>query len=304
MKPSKDVTLAKWLARHHGVVTLEDAARQGISPRALRDLTSRGRLVRQHAGVYVESPRREAAALGDSAAALAAVGPSAALSHRSAAWLWGMLAQPPGVVELVVPYGTTSRLRGVSVHRSRVPPVARSRGGLRLTDPARTVVDLASASPTLLVGAIDRALADRVVRVSDLTEVAGPNSVGGRPGAVALRAHLVDLGYVGVPAPSVLESMMARVFFRYRLPAPEAEVVAGQFGEYRIDFAYRSLMLAVEVDGYAWHASPARAAADNKRRNHLRGLGWSFLVYTWTQVRDDPAYVAAEIAALYRRCAA
>jgi hypothetical protein len=211
-------------------------------------------------------------------------------------------------VDLVVPLAGHSKLRGVRIHRSGSPFSHRTVQGLRLTDPTRTLVDLADTVPGLLPRAVDQALAGGLVRMSDLGAATAirnldhaPGGGTSRPGTAVLRAHLRALGYLGAPSPSVLESRMARLFLRYGLPRPQAEVVAGQHGEYRIDFAYPQLRLAMEVDGYVWHASPERMAADLARRNRLQALGWVVLVYTWRQVTQDPAGVAAEILAHHAR---
>lgn len=303
MRDAKENRLARWLAAHHGVITTDEALLLGVSSRELRTLVHHGRLRRVHPRVYAEVHRREHPALVASAAALAAAGPRAALSHGSAAWLWGMLAEAPARVHLLSPYGGERRLAQVQVHRTRTPFGSRSRQGLRVTDPVRTLIDLASQSPNQLSGAIDRSLAQQLLRFPDLAATVDRTGTNLR-GVATLRAHLTSMGYLGAPAPSVLESHMARLLARSGLPAPEAEYVAGEDGEYRLDFAYPALKLCIEVDGYAWHRDPAKVASDHARRNRLRVEGWQILVYTWTQLRDDPDQVVAEIAEVYRRLAA
>lgn len=304
MRDNRDRELARWLAKHHGVLTRPDAKRLGVSRRDLQTLVEHGRLQRRHEGVYVEVPPRVGARLAEAAAALAAGGPDSALSHRTAAWLWDLIERPPGRVELLVPFGTRSRLAGVTVHRTRVPIRARSHNGLRLTDPVRTVLDMAATAPLQLTEVVDRALASRILRPGDLRAAAEPAGQARVQGMAALRRHLVERGYLGAPAPSVLESQMTRLFVRFGLPLPEAEVVAGENGEYRLDFAYPVLKLAIEVDGYAWHWDPDRVAADHARRNRLLALGWRVLVYAWVQIRDTPEEIAAEIRACYEELAA
>ena len=60
--------------------------------------------------------------------------------------------------------------------------------------------------------------------------------------------------------------------------------------------------MAVEVDGYVWHFSPAQAQSDNKRRNRLRLAGWTVLVYSWLDVSKDQTRVITEIVGAYRQC--
>lgn len=299
MKPNVEDDLLRWLSRHHGVLTLEEARRLGISEGVVAGLVRRGRLERRHAGVYVERPPREAPFRVEAAAALAAAGPHGALSHRSAAWGWGLLSTTPARPELLVPYGSGSGFKDVIVHRSRPPFRSQSKDGLRLTEPARTVLDIAATSPNLLTAVVDKAVAERIVRLTDLELVAKAVRNASSRGAPALRRHLAARGYVGAPAPSVLESHMARLFVQWNLPRPEVELVAGESGEYRLDFAYPKIRLAIEVDGYAWHWDPDRMAADLARRNRLINQGWRILTFTWKQVLEHPDEVIAEILAAY-----
>jgi hypothetical protein len=124
----------------------------------------------------------------------------------------------------------------------------------------------------------------------------------GRRGAGALRRLLNDRGFIGVPHPSVLESKSRRLFDRFGLPIPECEFATNE-GAYRLDFAYPALKLAIEVDGYVWHFSPDHQQRDNARRNALQRQGWQIYVYSWKEVMQEPARVAAEIAAAYRAAA-
>jgi hypothetical protein len=134
----------------------------------------------------------------DARAALAAGGSLAALSHRSAAWHWGWLEGPPWPVEVLLPFGGSSRLERVKVHRSRVPYPTRAKDGLRVTDPIRTLIDVAACSPTMLSGATDRAVASGLFRFDDLYAATRP---GGLPHRIAglgtLRNHLEWMGYLG-----------------------------------------------------------------------------------------------------------
>ena len=54
-------------------------------------------------------------------AALLAVGPRAVLSHRTAAFLWGLIAEIPATIDVLV-LGTPPRSRpGIRVHETRLP---------------------------------------------------------------------------------------------------------------------------------------------------------------------------------------
>jgi very-short-patch-repair endonuclease len=62
---------------------------------------------------------------------------------------------------------------------------------------------------------------------------------------------------------------------------------------YRLDYAWPDRLLAVEVDGYGPHSSREAFQSDRARQNALVLAGWTVLRFTWADVRDRPAAVAA-----------
>jgi hypothetical protein len=98
-------------------------------------------------------------------------GDGAVLSHRTAAIGHGTHQFSGDVVEVSVPVSTYRRLPGIVVHRTRRLPadqVARA-GGIPVTTPARTLVDLAGVLPEGRVARqIEEWLADRKVTVAGL----------------------------------------------------------------------------------------------------------------------------------------
>jgi very-short-patch-repair endonuclease len=226
-------------------------------------------------------------------AALAAAGGEAVASHGSAAWLQGIVDKPPAEPHITIPVARR-RLSGVAVHRSKSYNVLSYRG-VRCTPPARTLADIAVvATPSELSDAVDRALSLGLVRVKDLiAETTKPN--GRRRGTDALRRCLDERGDTDVPNPSVLESKMARLLNRYRLPVARPEFVAGTAGEYRIDYAYPDRRIMVELYGYASHHSPEQMASDLARQRQLTLEGWTVLIFTWPDVVHHPEAVAREL---------
>jgi very-short-patch-repair endonuclease len=268
----------------------------------IKHLVTIGHWRRHHRGVY--SPAgvfTEPIVLH--AAALAAAGPGAAASHRSAAWLCDIVDQAPSRPELTVPSERRPRLPGLTIHRSSdsLPPIRRK--GLACTDATRTLIDLATVvSPTALANAVDRALVSQLTAVSRLEEATTPAATRHRKGQATLRRVLLDHGYLGTPVPSVLELRMARLMTAWQLPVVQPQLRWND-GRYRLDYAFEDRQLAIEVDGYVWHASPSAKQADHARHNALVSAGWVVLVYTWKQVVDEPDTVAAQIMENYRRLA-
>jgi AbiEi antitoxin C-terminal domain/Protein of unknown function (DUF559) len=306
MKRAIDKELRAWLRNHHGVIGRAEARRLGASDGVMRSKVERGEWELLHHGVYRDTaaPTTPHQAIR---AACVYVGPSAAAAHQSAAWLWGLIDRPPAQPDLAVPHPLQHGRHNsaITIRRSDDlrPSDITMRRGIPTTDPLRTLVDLGAAvSPTVLAGAIDRALAGRLVTMPALMAEMERRSGRGRPGLGVLRQVLQDRGFLGVPSPSVLESRMMRLFHRHRhcLPAPTVEHVTGPEGEYRLDFAYPDQKLAIEVDGYVWHFSPDHVQRDHIRRNRLIGQGWRFLIYTWRDVTRDPARIATEIIGAHR----
>lgn len=171
-----------------------------------------------------------------------------------------------------------------------------------ITNPLRTLVDLASvADDGQLTEAVDNALARKLVTTAALLAEIDRLTKRGRRGVGVLRSHLLDRGFVGAPEPSVLEAHVRRLVLATDLAEPAVEQRAGDEGEYRLDIAWNPIRFAVEVDGYAWHFSPAHKERDETRRNRLKQAGWTLLVYSWRQVLREPERVSREISETYRR---
>lgn len=284
--------------RQDGVITLGQAQALGASGKVMAALVDAGVFWRACRGVFVLVSGRSDH-LTALRAAIAGGGRGSAAACRSAAYVAGLIARPPGRPQIVVPVGSASRLRGAEVRRCRPPIPVVSVQGIRCTSFPRTLVDLAAVAPAPeLALAVDRALAGGRTRLEDLLSEL---DAGRRPGARSLRRCLAERGDLGRPDPSVLESQFARTLRRYGLPAPKLEVVAGPGGRYRLDSAYPERMLAVEVSGYAWHHSPEQMAYDQARQRALGLEGWLVLVYTWRDVVYDAERVVSEIGAAYRR---
>ncbi|HQZ86180.1 MAG TPA: DUF559 domain-containing protein, partial [Actinomycetota bacterium] len=70
-----------------------------------------------------------------------------------------------------------------------------------------------------------------------------------------------------------------------------------------LDIAFPAAMLAVEVDGRAWHSDARTFVADRRRQNLLVNAGWTVLRYTWADLTDRPGSVLAEIRSALSRAA-
>ncbi len=309
--------LAAYFRDHYGVINRATAGSIGATDAYIEWRVRTGDWAVRHRRVYLldswpHSPEQEVAAALAAVSAVATGGrragagrrpstPMAVASHATAGWLLGLVERPPRQVHITVPSPWRHHLAGVVAHTSGRPwQVVRVRG-LPCADATRTIVDVAPfLSDAALAGVVDRALAAQLTAVPRLVGALDGELAGSR-GATALRRHLRDRGFVGAPAPSVLEACMHRLLRRFGLPEPEVQLwVDGDGRRYRLDFAYPHLKLAIEVKGYVWHWSPEKMAEDDRRQNGLISGGWTFLSFDWKAVVHRPAEVAATIAATLR----
>ena len=279
-----------------GLITLEQVRAAGLSDRGARGRVESGRWERSLRGVYraADAPRSWRQ---DLLAACLAAGPSAVVSHRSAAALWKLDGFQPGWIELSVGRQRFHRLPGVIVHRSTDvdPASAILRTGIPVTDPARTILDLGAVVPAWKVeAALESALARRLVTVTGLRVALDAVARRGRRGAGVLRGLLDQRSDVARLSESVLETRMVRLLRDQGLPEPVAqhEVRLGQRLVGRVDLAYPELQIAIEVDGYESHSSLTAFGRDRTRQNELVAAGWTVLRFTWDDVVHRPEQVA------------
>src|SRR5215469_658431 len=108
------------LARlQYGVISRHQAMACGMSPDVIDRLLRAERWVSMRRGVYsvfTGEPPREAALW----AVVLLAGHSAALSHQTAAELFGIADQPSSLIHVTIPHGRRiSPAAGVVIHRSR-----------------------------------------------------------------------------------------------------------------------------------------------------------------------------------------
>ena len=288
------IEVSRLAAAQHAVLGVDQLGAHGIPASTVTTWVQLGWLRRVQPGVVAiaGSPDTFEQRLS---AALSAAGPDAAVSHRAAACLWGLVDDAP--VEIVVPRGQTPDLRGVIVHQTRDPIVPSRRRGLRVTTPMRALIDLGAVVGAADVeDALDRALALRLCSVAAvewaLADVARP----GRRGSGVLRRVLDRRALADAPPDGLLEPRFARLLRSYGLPRAAFQWHVRYRGRsYFIDFAYPDLRIAIEVDGYTQRATRAAFESDTERQTILGLLGWTVLRFTWTKIVRRPADVARDV---------
>ena len=149
----RDIALTRLAGKQWGHVGHEQLVALGFTRRQIALAIKRCRLIPVFRGVYaVGHPRPEA--IARAAAALLACGGAAMLGHFSAAALWEMGPKWPAVPEVVVPAKRRPTGIRVHIHRTLESRDIRRHRGIRVTSPARTLLDIA---PRLTKPQLERA---------------------------------------------------------------------------------------------------------------------------------------------------
>jgi len=287
--------IAALAGRQHGVVAFGQLLGLGLSPDQVHRWKTSARLQPIHRGVYAVGHRsitQEARWL----AAVLACGEGACLSHGPAGQLQGFVDRRERLALHVSLTGNTDRsIRGVVTHRPRNLDAGDTltRRGIPVTDPTRTVWDLASIwTPTAVGRALARAercgLSRR--RMAELLS-ASPN----RRGAGVIRKLLAETPLPLAETRSWLEELLVFTCREHSLPLPAINV---PLRGYEVDFLWPVARFVVEADG-SDHLVPAQRDRDNERDVALARAGYLVRRYSYPAMlrRRD---VAAEVLAILR----
>jgi hypothetical protein len=278
-----DGPIADLAQRQHGVVARAQLRALGLGGDAIDWRVRRRRLHRVHRGVYAVghlNMTRNAHFM----AAVLACGEGAALSHFSAAVLWGMLS---GDRKIHVTAPADRGRPGLVVHRAalREGDVGR-RAGIALTKPARTLIDLADVAPRRT---LERAIDEAEFLRLDCT---GLTPRHGRSGCGLLMSVLAQHRPGSTRTKTPLEELFIALCDRYHLPRPGVNVyVEG----YECDFVWGEQRLIVETDGGAAHGTIRAMQRDPVRDADLMIAGWRVWRLTYERLVREPDVVAEQL---------
>ncbi|MGW7679631.1 type IV toxin-antitoxin system AbiEi family antitoxin domain-containing protein [Kribbella sp. NPDC054772] len=275
------VSVVEVLARLGGWATSADLVR-ATSRRTLAAAVRRGDVERLTRGIY---------GLPGLAIDLAtAIAHDGVLSHVSAAAVWRLpLLSSPAKPHVTLPMDRNAKAAPPAVlHWADLPSADRL---ARRTSLLRTVLDCARILPFGEALAVaDAALATGRVTHEELiaatVAMAGP----GRPNALRVGAEATSL------SESFLESMLRSLLVTAGIEGFEPQLVVDT-GEsrMRVDLGNRAARVALEAEGYEFHGSPAKFAADCRRYDDLVAAGWLVLRFAYQQVIGDPRWVVGSV---------
>lgn len=218
-------------------------------------------------------------------AAVLACGDGAALSHFSAAVLWGILDGEGQ--RLHVTAARRRRVAGLVVHEAPLEGERVRCSGIVVTTPARTIVDLADvvSRRRILERAIDEA---EYLRLD--WQGAAPRH--GRRGS-GLLASVLAVHAPGTTRthPGLEEEFLAFLDER-GFARPEVNVhVEG----YECDFVWRDQRVIVETDGAAAHGTHRARERDPVRDADLQIAGWRVIRITALRLLRQPEAVEEQL---------
>jgi very-short-patch-repair endonuclease len=283
----RDVLVARLAARQYGHVTRAQLLALGFTRHSIESRLENGRLIEVHRGVYaVGHPRPEA--IARAAAAVLAGGDDAILSYFSAAALWEMGTRWPRIPEITVP--ARRRPSGIRVH---VHPALESRDirrhrEIRVTSPARTLLDIAPrTSDAQLARAVNEARLNARLRVPHLAELLDRESY--HPGLRLLRPFVE---HPTGPTRSQFEDRFLAFARTYDLPTPRVNAhVAG----HEVDILFEAEKVVVELDGWDFHSDRRSFERDRNKDADLALAGYLVVRITWERLTQTPAQEAARL---------
>ncbi len=224
--------------------------------------------------------RRRAVVAGQSAAAV--FGAKWVEARRPAELLWANRRPPKGI-----------RNWSDSLAEHEIQVV----GGMTVTTPARTALDLACRYPEdSAVAAIDALARSTRLRPADVEALAERY-----PGRRGIRSARRVLELIDGGAESPRETWLRLLLVRAGFPRPQTQIsIHDEFG-CRVavaDLGWESIKLAVDYEGEHHRIDRRRFNHDIRRSESIIGLGWIHLRFT---VEDPPGSIVSRVRSVWGR---
>lgn len=309
--------------QHGGLIDRRTLLELGYSYKQIRGLISRGQLSIFRGGYTVRGglpawlkerpqPIRDAARSAHSSGLT--FGPLAIITGADAALLQGCAAfnsdgtwNDRFTIALAAVYAT----RKAPLHSCCTEVLRREfdgtvvhRGGLRLADRETALIDMLEMQcildgadgylPTESIDFLDLCLQRRWLTPSALAERLARRLDAGRKGRRGTRVLRLAAEFAAAGTQSEAERKMESLLRGATLRAGHKN---GWRANYRvdggdhngpwhcfIDFAWPACMLAVEVDGRAFHSSAESFQSDRTRAARLAAAGWTVIAFTWDDI--------------------
>lgn len=286
----RDLAIARRAANRYRNVTRAQLRALGLDYHAIE---RRPWLFRNYHGVYsVGGPPRTG--LEHASAALLACGDGAALCHDSAMMLWSMWKRWELPIHVTVP--GDRRPKGIRVHRLRglTDRDLRTHRGLRVSSPARTLLDMAPRMDNRsLKRRVNEARRAEILTLADIADVVARFSR--HPGAKRLRP-LLEIK--GGPTRSEWEDEFPAFCKQYGLPEPVMSTwVAGS----EADALFPEEKIVIELDSWEFHKDKEAFETDRNKDFDRQLAGYAPIRITWERITYRSAREAARLHDLVRQ---
>lgn len=284
----------------NAIATTAQLIEAGLGPRVLNAATACGLLFHLRHGAYVRMEEWQQKTSWEQdmfrlrAHALATHG-SACYSHLSAARLLGLRVWNAGTaIHVTSPssLSSTSKVRGVTVHRRTVPPERlirirhRHLGSVQLTSLEQTIVDCARTAGFVTAVIIGDSGLHQGARIESMLQLLG--GLAGHRGVARARKVIAALD---IGSESAGETRTRLAIAGMDIPAPEYQVRLMVHGNaYRVDGAWRDIKLALEFDGktkyFDYKPTDEAIYEERLRERELMEAGWSFVRVVWADLAN------------------
>jgi predicted transcriptional regulator of viral defense system len=295
-----DADVGRLAVAQNGLVTREQLDALGLNDQAIAKRVERGRLHRIHGRVYSLTPQ-VMTERGRFMAAVLACGTDAVLSHRSAAYLWGIVDQWEEPIDVTAPNRRGRSPDGGAAHRDgSLQPIDKTTiHGVPCTSVARTVLDFAAVAPEWEVRkAVAQAEVLGVLDQSKLRALLKRSRR--RRGVARLRLILDTIHPQTKRTRSELERLFLEMCAKRAVPEPEVNVwlPTPDGRRYQADFLWRDSSRILEADSRRFHDTDSSFVSDRKRQQQLELAGWRVSRCTWEEVEREPRRLALTIQGL------
>ena len=233
---------------------------------------------------------------GECIAAVFSCGAGAMLSHRSAAWLWGLTSRFTRPIEVTAANPQNMR-RLIRVHSAAAlsPQDRTTHERIPVTAIPRTSLDFAATDPAYLGQALDNARRLGLLDMLAMDELVSRSK--GFRGIARLRTALV-IHRSAAFTRSGLERRFLQLVKRAGLPQPSINLfVEG----YELDAYWPAERFAVELDTYDYHGDPRAFEADRIRQESLKLAGIEMVRITGNRMDREPGSITRRLHLLLER---
>ncbi|WP_062212881.1 DUF559 domain-containing protein [Demequina oxidasica] len=263
------------------------------SRQTLRTAVKRGVLIRAFAGIFIAAEHQDSFA-ARAHAVLRWAGPRAALGGESALFLWGLLDQPPLVIQVIVPHSNgRSTPSWVKMTRITYPVVTAEWHGLAIvTAEVALTQSYGFMAPRSRDTVLFRAVALRLLYLPDLA-----NALRTIPRIRARQALRQAADAAARGSESFLEYQGVRFVFNCSELSHLNQQHWLRVGtkRYRCDFYDAATRTAVELDGAAFHSDKLAHERDIRRDSDLASIGILTVRFGYSDVMQRPEWCRARL---------